>query len=130
MIQVADAAVIVNNEVVPTIPNTVKFTEGLGEQSMRSVSIGEGKTEQVWSNNVESSIGMVAFEIPVTVELIELARTWKGNQNQNLVQLAGRTADGKELTRTFSGAALLSDYEVELGSDTTITVEFKGNVAI
>ncbi len=129
MIQLTDAAVLVNNEVVGIMPNTLAYTEGLGEQSMRAVSIGEGKTEQVYARDLETAIAMVKFEIPTTPENIALARTWKANENQNVVQIAGRTAEG-EVTRTFSGAALLGDYEVQIGTETSIELEFKGNVSI
>lgn len=118
-----------NNEVVGILPNTLVFTEGLGEQNMRAVSIGEGKTEQVYARDLETAIAMVKFEVPTTPENITLARTWKANQNQNVVQIAGRTAEG-QMTRTFSGAALLSDYEVQIGTETSIELEFKGNVSI
>jgi hypothetical protein len=129
MIQLTDAAVLVNNEVVGIMPNTLVFTEGLGEQNMRAVSIGDGKTEQVYARDLETAIAMVKFEVPTTPENIALARTWKANQNQNVVQIAGRTAEG-QMTRTFSGAALLGDYEVQIGTETSIELEFKGNVSI
>lgn len=129
MIQLTDAAVLVNNEVVGIMPNSLTYTEGLGEQSMRAVSIGEGKTEQIYARDLETSIAMVKFEVPTTPENIALAREWKANENQNVVQIAGRTAEG-EVTRTFSGAALLSDYEVQIGTETSIELEFKGNVSI
>ena len=129
MIQLTDAAVLVNNEVVGIMPNSLTYTEGLGEQSIRSVSIGEGKTEQIYARDLETAIAMVKFEIPTTPENIALAREWKGNENQNVVQIAGRTAEG-QVTRTFSGAALLSDYEVPIGTETSIELEFKGNVSI
>ncbi len=129
MIQLTDATVLVNNEVVGIMPNTLVYTEGLGEQTIRAVSIGEGKTEQVFARDLETAISMVKFEVPTTPENIALARQWKGNENQNVVQIAGRTAEG-ELTRTFSGAALVGDYEVQIGTETSIELEFKGSVSI
>ena len=128
-VQVADAAVQVNNNTVAIIPNTLAYTEGKGEQTIRAASAGGGQVEQIYANNVESNFSMVKFELPATVENIELAREWKSNANANLVQLAGSTPEGR-VTRTFSQAALLSDYEVPLGSDTNISIEFKSNPAI
>ena len=93
------------------------------------MSIGEGQTEQVYARNVETNVGMVKFSIPVTPENVALAREWKVNQNQNLVQIAGRTADGS-VERSFSGAAFVGDYTVPIGSETEIEIEFKSNTAI
>ncbi len=127
--QLSAPAVSVNNEVVSVVPNSVKFTEGKGEQTMRAASSGGGQTEQVYSDNVETAFSMVSFEIYATVESIALAREWKSNRNVNVVQVAGSTPEGR-LTRTFSQAALLSNYEVALGSDTTIPIEFSSQPSI
>lgn len=128
-VQLADPLVTVNNNPIAVIPNSVKYTEGLGEQTLRAASLGGGNVEQVYSHNVETNFSMVSFEMPSTVENIDQAREWKTNRNQNLVQIAGSTPEG-QITRTFSQAAFLNDYEVELGSETNITVEFKSNASV
>lgn len=129
MIQLSDAQVLVNNEVVGIHPNSLKFTEGLGEQKVRAVSVGEGKTEQVYARDLESNFARVIFELPTTPEYVKLARQWKTNGNQNVVSIAGSTAEGT-VTRSFTKAALVGDYEVNVGSDGTIEIEFHANQAI
>lgn len=128
-IQLSDAVLLVNNEAVAYLPNTLSFTEGLGEQQVRAVAVGRGKTEQVYAQNLESNFSMVKFELPTTPENVELARAWKTNGNQNVVQIAGRTAEG-EVTRTFTGAALIGNYEVPIGTETNVEIEFHANAAI
>ena len=127
--QLSNAQVLVNNDGVAFIPNTLTFTEGLGEQNIRAASAGGSQTEQVFSDNIEMRYSTVKFEIPSTVENIEKAKDWKVNKNQNLVQISGRTTDRK-ITRTFSQAALLTDYEVPLTSDGNITLEWRANPAV
>jgi hypothetical protein len=124
MIQLSDATFSVNNEAIPTIPNSISFTEGLGEQSMKAASIGGGAVEEIYANDIESNFSMVKAEIPATPEMIELVKEWKTNRNNNVVQIIGETPEGT-LTRTFSRAALTSDYEVGIGADATIPVDFK-----
>lgn len=128
-VQLSDPTVMVNNEVIAVKPNSVKFTEGLGEQNIRAASAGGGQVVQVYSHNIESNFSRVMFEIHPSTENIELARQWKQNRNQNLIQIQGRTPEG-DISRTFQQAALLSDYEVELGSDTDISLEFTSDAAI
>lgn len=128
-VQLANPTVSVNNDAVSIMPNTLKFTEGLGEQTTRAASGGGGNVEQIYAENIETHFGKVMFDIPATVGNIALARQWKSNGNQNLVQVAGRTPEGT-VTRTFTQAALLNDYEVALGSDTVISLEFTANQAI
>jgi hypothetical protein len=127
--QLSNPQVLVNNDVVAVIPNTVTFTEGLGEQTIRAASAGGAQTEQVYSDNIEMRYSTVKFELPPTVENIAKAREWKVNKNQNLIQISGRTAEGR-VTRTFSQAALLSDYEVPLTNDGNITLEWRANPAV
>ena len=127
--QLADALVLVNDDPVPVTPNSVMYTEGLGEQTIRAASIGGGQVEQIFANNTESNFASVTFDMPAIVDNITRAREWKTNRNQNVVQIAGQTPDGT-ITRTFTQAAILNNYEVALGSETNITVEFKANPAI
>lgn len=122
--QLAEAVVIVNNEAIGIVPNTLKFSEGLGEQAVHPVSVGGGKTEQVFANNLETNFGRVMFEVRTTVDNVELVRGWKLNGNGNVIQVAAE-ADGQQLTRTFNQAVLTGDYDIEIGSDTTITLEFQ-----
>lgn len=127
--QLANALVTVNNDPVAIIPNTLKYTEGKGEQKIRAASVGGEQVEQVYSNDIETNFSQVMFEIPATVDNIAKARQWKTNKNQNIVQVVGQTAEGS-LTRSFTQAAILNDYEVELGSETNVSIEFKANPAV
>ncbi len=128
-VQLADALVTVNNNPIAIIPNSLKYTEGLGEQIIRAASVGGGQVEQIYANNIETNFASVMFDMPATVDNIAQAREWKTNRNANLVQIAGSTPEGR-VTRSFTQAAILNDYEVALGSETNITVEFKANQAI
>lgn len=127
--QIASALVQVNNQSVPVVPNSVGFTEGLGEQAIRAASLGGGQVEQVFSNNIETNFSMVKFQVYATVENIENLKVWKSSRNENVVSVTATTPDGT-FTRTFQQASLLTNYEVNLGSDTVIDVEFTANEAI
>lgn len=129
MEQLSNPTVMVNNVIVAVIANSVAYDDGLGEQSMRAASTGGGGTEQIYSRNVETEMGMVKFEMPSTVDNIKLVRSWKINKNQNLVSITGRTAEG-DISKTFTQAALLPSTEIPLGVDTNISLEFKSNPAI
>lgn len=129
MIQLTDAAVLVNDEVVAIDPNSLKFKEGFGARTMRSASIGEGKVEQVYANDAESAIGMVSFSLPTTPANIKLVRSWLVLENGNVVGIAGSTKEG-DVTKTFTQAAITNDPEVNVGADGSIEVEFQSNKAV
>jgi len=124
-IQITDVAFTVNNENVSTVPNSMEYDEGLGEQVVRAMSTGEGSVELVFANNLETNIGMVKVSIPSTTENIRLAKGWKTNRNRNVVTLAGSTDDG-DFTRTFIQAALTANYKVPIGTEADIEIEFMG----
>ena len=128
-IQLSDATVLVNDEVIMIVPNSLKYTEGFGEQSVRAGSIGGGAVEQVYSRDVETSLSKVMFDIHTTPANVKLARTWKANANENVVQIAGKTAEG-DTTRTFTQAAMTGDPEIEISTEGVIGVEFMSNAAI
>jgi hypothetical protein len=129
MIQLSDAAVIANNEAVAIIPNTLTYTEGLGEDSIRAASSGGGKVEQIWGRNLESAFSSLKFELPTTADNIALVRSWKVNNPSNVFQIAGTTAEG-DVTRTFTQASVANDPEIGIAGEGVIAVEITSNPAI
>lgn len=128
--QLANPTILVNNEPVGIMPNSLVYDEGLGEQNMRAASFGGDEVEPVYSDNIETKFGSVTFALPATIQNINLARAWKVNRNNNVVQVVGTTPDGGTLTKTFTSAAILNNYPVALGSDTDIPIEFKSRAAV
>lgn len=120
-------SVMINNSNLPIIPNSLSFTEGLGEQSYRVQTSGGGSVDPVYASNVESRMSTVAFSvIPTTVNIAAL-RAYKANGNQNTITVTDQSSG---LQRTFQLAALSSDYTVNSGADGSIDVEFKSLPAI
>lgn len=122
---ISDPAVVINNESVNLAPGTVTYTEGFGEQNVRAQSSGNGRVDQVYSDDVTTHYSMIKFELYNTVESIEFARTLKANKNGNTITVSGiDPISGKKVLRTFKKAALTNNFEVQFGNDTTFEVEF------
>jgi hypothetical protein len=128
MIQLHDVRIVANNKDVAFIANSFKYTEGLGEQSVTAVSSGGGGSEQLFADDVSTHFSMFSFEIPVTPDTVKDTRDWKTRLNNNVFQAIAENSDG-EVLKTFAQAALVNDYEVAFGVDTTITLEFKSAAA-
>lgn len=120
-------SVVINNVAINIVPNSLKYKEGTGEQTVKTQSAGGGVVDVVYSDNAESKMSSVSFEMINTGANIESLLTWKNNANANAITLTD-TATG--FTRNFSNMALTTDYEVNLGSDTTISVDFMGDPAV
>jgi len=124
-IALVNPSVLVNNLSVPVVVNSVSYTEGRGEQTVRVQSAGGGSVQSVYSDDVESKLSMVKFAMLPTAENIALVLGWKDNTNANVISITGAG-----LTRSFTNAVLTSDYEVVLGSDTQLDLEFKTDAAV
>ena len=125
--QISDAIVEVNNDAVGIVPNSLTFTEGLGEQRVLAVSEGGGQVSQVFSNDLESNFGMVRFSMRSTAGNIEKVRGWKAGGNTNVVIIAGEDAEGNDFIRTYTQASITNNYEVGIATEGVIEVEFQAN---
>jgi len=118
--------ITVNNTTFSIVPNSFSYTEGFGEQALRTQSAGGAQVTNVYSDNAETKMSSVKFQMFNTAENISNIRTWKANLNQNAIS----ATDEDGFTRFFNSAALVNDYEVNLGADTTIDLEFMTDAAV
>ena len=125
--QISDAVVEVNNDAVGIVPNSLVFTEGMGEQRVLAVSEGGGEVSQVFANDLETNFGMVRFSMRSTANNIEEVRSWKANGNKNVVIIAGEDAEGNDFIRTYTQASIANNYEVGIATEGVIDIEFQAN---
>ena len=128
--KISNPSLVMNNLSIVIVGNSFSYTEGLGEQDVVVQSAGGGSIQTVFTDNVEMRYSDIKFEMQNTAENIDLIRTWKINENTN--GLTGTAPGGVDAgwSRTFNSVVLTSNYEVNLGSDTTISLEFKSDPAI
>lgn len=126
--QLNNVAVFVNNDIIAYEANTLSYSDGFGEFSVRNAVIGGGQTEQVFSEDLATKFGMVKFSMPSTEDAAELVRIWKNNQNNNVIELQS-SSGGAQFTRIFTQASIQGDPEVNLSTDGNVEVEFKSNPA-
>lgn len=123
--RIANPSVLINNMPIAIIPNSCDFTEGLGEQTVEPQSAGGNQIDIVYSEDVKSRLSTVKFSLANTDANIALARSWKINGNANVIIINGET-----MSRTFTSASLVNDYEVGLGADSNLELEWKSNPCI
>ena len=123
--------IMVNNNPIPLKSNSVSYSEGLGEQTLRVESTGGGNITQVYADNIEMKKSKIKFSMLPTITNIESVRQWKILANSNAITLSGIDNITKQtLTRTFASCALISNYDVNLTSDGDIEIEFEGVTAV
>lgn len=124
-ISLANPTLTINNIAVYYMPNSIVYTEGYGEYNQRAQTSGNGAVDIVFSQNVETKMSNFKFDVANTLENIDLAKNWKKNLNQNTITIIDNS-----YSRTITSAALISDFEVNLGSEGVISLEFRGNSAV
>lgn len=123
--KIVDPQVVVNNEAVKIVPNSFSYTEGFGEQKSEIQSAGGGVVEKVDSQNVETALSSVKFSLFPTLENINLARSLKARTTGSAISIT----DDAGFSRKFLNATLNNDFEVNLGSDEQIDLEFMARAA-
>ncbi len=121
-IGLANPQVEVNGLSVAIVPNSLSFTGGGGEQTVKSQSAGGESVEQVFFDNAESKFSMVKFDLYSTDDNIANARIWKFNLDNSAISITG--GPGSNTHRVFNQAALTNDYEVNLKNEGIFSLEF------
>lgn len=125
--QLNDITVVVNNEIVSYIADSLAWVDGFGEYTMRNAIVGGGQTETVFSKALETKKGMVKFSMPTTAKHEDWKRQWKLLENENVVELIGPVGSG--FTKVFTAAAVLNDPESSSANEGNIEIEFNSNPA-
>lgn len=125
--QLNDIIIRVNDVQIAYTADSLSWKDGFGEYSIRNAVVGGGQTEQIFSKDLASKVGMVKFGMPSTAENEANKRAWKANDNNNVVELIG--ASGTVLTKIFTQAAIMEDPETSAATDGQIEIEFQSNPA-
>ncbi len=126
-VQMNDITILVNNDPVAYTADSLTWKEGFGDYAIRNAIVGGGQTEQIFSKDLASKMGNVKFDMPTIAENVALARAWKANDNNNVVELIGPLDSG--FTKIFTLAAILEDPESSAATDGNITIDFSSNPA-
>jgi hypothetical protein len=107
-------------------PNTIAYSDGLGEQKIRSQSGGGGTSQTVFSIDAETRYSVVKGNLYPTPENLEFVRGWKSLGNANTITLS----DESGFSRTFTFCAMINEPSITLGADSDFEVEFHGEPAV
>lgn len=125
--KLVDPTVIVDNLVLGVVPNSVQFTEGMGEQKVFVATAGGGSVQQIVADDVTGKQSHLKVHVFPTFENIKNIRAIKANMNGHVVTLSDAASD---FHRTITAAVLVNNYEVKLGTDDVIELEFIGNPSV
>ncbi len=120
-----NASVEVDDETILVEGNTIVVVEGLGESSVKAASNG-GTPVIVVSEDITTKIGMVKFEMPGTVQSLNLSREFRTRGAGRVVRVSGTDPAGNRFGRTLTQAMMTNDPEKAIQNEGKIPVEFSG----
>lgn len=120
-------SVIVNNQTIAIVPNSLKYDGGEGEISVRAASAGGGSITTVHTVNVETKIGKVMFDVYPDTEIDALISQWKENVGGNSIQAIQVNNNGKSVTLAWDNMSLVNSVERQASADGVVSLEFNGD---
>ena len=106
--------------------NSVVLIEGTGEASVKMASMG-GTLIPIVSEDLSTKVGMVKFEMPATVNSINVSREFRAKGPERVVRVSGTDAGGNRLGRTLMHAIMTNDPDKEIKNEGKISIEFSGS---
>lgn len=119
--------VIVNDETIAIVPNSFTYDGGEGEVTVRAASAGGGNTTSVHSQNAETQIGKLKFDVFLVPGLDSYIAVWKENVGANRIQVIQRAPGGDSVTLSFDNMSLMNAVERTASADGVTSLEFEGD---
>jgi len=113
----------VNDVPIEIVPNTSKHKIGAGETTVRFASTGGGGGRTIHTEDAETKVSMISFDMYNTPDTESLIRGWKQNIGANVVK--GVQSGIGPIVGTFM--SMTNDPDFEDSADGVVTVEFQGD---
>lgn len=126
MTSLTNPAILINGSPVAYVPNSLEFSDGYGDRSIRTQTTGDGNVEQIITQDVESQIGRVKFTLLSTTDNIKRVTQWEQNIDANAIELSA----APDFTRQYAKMVVMSEPSKTAGQDANFDVEFQGSKAI
>ena len=125
-----DPQVTLNDELLTIVANSVSYTTGDGERSVKAAGTGGGKGVLTISENVETKISTAKFSVFTTVENADIVESAIKRLNGNVLVIAGTDPFGNSLRKTFTNAVIMNNPEFTLQTDGQVDVEISSDPVV
>jgi len=112
------------------VGNSVSYTTGEGERSLKAAGTGGGKGVLTISENIETKISTAKFSVFSTVENVDLIDQSIKRLNNNVLVIAGTDRFGNSLRKTFTNSVITNNPEFNLQQDGQIDVEISSDPVV
>lgn len=111
-----------NGETLPVAANSIEYSRGDGEITVRSFSNGGRSVTTVHTRNADTMKSMLKFSLPNTARMMDVVARMKSELATNDLELTDN-----EVQIAFVGMSLTNEPPMKLSHDGTIDLEFSGD---
>lgn len=120
----------INNKVYPIVGGSLVISLGLGEASLKAQSSGGGRTEAVYSLDVNTRISKGSFKMYCTPENERAIEEIKLKENRNTAYISGNVVStDKPFTKYLESFTVTNDPQFDLKYEGDVTVEWQAEPA-
>jgi hypothetical protein len=127
---VNDPQVTLNDELLAIVANSVSYTTGDGERSVKAAGTGGGKGVLTISENVETKISTAKFSVFTTVDNADTVEQAIKRLSNNVLVIAGTDPFGNSLRKTFTNSVIMNNPEFNLQADGQVDVEIASDPVV
>ncbi len=120
---ISTPTLLVNNEQIEYIPNSLSYRKGSGDRSVHTQIAGNGSTTVVVSENAESAKSSVKFDVYTTKDHVDFLGTILDKIGEIGIQIAD---DRTGLSETFEFMTLMSEPEITVQNGGKLQLNFEG----
>jgi hypothetical protein len=125
-----DPQVTLNDELLAIVGNSVSYTTGEGERSLKAAGTGGGKGVLTISEDIETKISTAKFSVFSTVGNVDTIDQAIKRLNNNVLVIAGTDLFGNSLRKTFTNSVIMNNPEFNLQKDGQIDVEISSDPVV
>jgi hypothetical protein len=119
----SNPSVIINNEAIAIVPNSLVWKKGHGEVNQRVASTGGDAVEFVLSEDVSTKVGVVQFKLYTTKRNIDFIDVWKILSKTGAIAI---TINDGDFVQDFIEMVMCNDPDINASADGEIDIEMKG----
>ena len=117
----------VNNVNWVYVPNTIVFNDGRGERVVRNQALGGGASEIVTTDNVETHIGMIKFQLRSNSENFKNTLILRDRFDKNVVVMSDPDSG---FNLTFKQAVIINKIDYEVSAEGNFEIEFHSAIPV
>lgn len=125
-LSLSGAQLLVNNETIPYMANSLKFNLGNPERKVDPQVVGNGRVNNVVSEDFATAKSMIMFDLKSTATNETSLQAWIQNVEQNVIKVI--SPDGS--IRVFENCVVINKPEIDTGADGVFSVDFEGEQAV